>query len=275
VLPDTKLVAITLEGTEFFAVLSSRVHLVWAHSKSGFLGVGNDPTYNHSDIFETFPFPDLSPPVRVHLRARGEAVERHRRDRQREHPRLGLTDIYNVVEKLRRREALSDAEESVAGCAQVHTLMQLHDELDDAVFNAYGWPSDAAEDDLLTRLVALNQRRAAEEAAGVVRWLRPEFQAPDASAQVTLPTAVTRKSPRVRTKAPSVNRWPADLPGQIGAVLVALDACGGEATVAALADGLGGAPGESVGVVLECLLVAQKVARVADEDGAERWVLRA
>ncbi len=275
VLPDTKLVAITLEGAEFFAVLSSRVHLVWAHSKSGFLGVGNDPTYNHSDIFESFPFPDMPPAVRVRIRARGEAVEHHRRERQRENPDLGLTDIYNVVEKLRRREMLADPEKAVATRAQIHTLVQLHDELDRAVLDAYGWPNDAADDDLLTRLVALNQQRAAEEVRGVVRWLRPEFQAPEADAQTALPEAGGAKPSRTRTKAPSANRWPADLPGQIAAVLAALDVFGGEAPLAALADGLGGAPTESVSMVLECLLVAQRVARTSDEDGAERWVLRA
>jgi hypothetical protein len=69
-------------------------------------------------------------------------------------------------------------------------LKSLHDELDAAVLAAYGW-SDlqsaltdhakpearaAAVETLLERLVALNARRAAEEASGTVRWLRPEFQ---------------------------------------------------------------------------------------------------
>ncbi|MGV3577142.1 MAG: hypothetical protein ACO1O4_18615 [Devosia sp.] len=35
-----------------------------------------------------------------------------------------------------------------------------------------------SEDEILTRLVALNKERAAEEAAGHVRWLRPEYQLP-------------------------------------------------------------------------------------------------
>ena len=36
----------------------------------------------------------------------------------------------------------------------------------------------ALTDALLTRLVALNHERAAEEKAGTVRWLRPEYQKP-------------------------------------------------------------------------------------------------
>jgi hypothetical protein len=72
----------------------------------------------------------------------------------------------------------------------VSVLQSLHDELDAAVLQAYGWSdlgpvpwSDEAAraawtETLLERLVALNAKRAAEEAAGTVRWLRPEFQDP-------------------------------------------------------------------------------------------------
>jgi hypothetical protein len=35
-----------------------------------------------------------------------------------------------------------------------------------------------AEEELLTRLVALNRERAAEEKRGTVRWLRPDYQIP-------------------------------------------------------------------------------------------------
>ena len=33
--------------------------------------------------------------------------------------------------------------------------------------------------EILERLVSLNAERAAEEARGVIRWLRPEFQKPE------------------------------------------------------------------------------------------------
>ncbi len=56
-------------------------------------------------------------------------------------------------------------------------LLALHQKLDAAVSDAYGWPVDLADADILTRLVALNHDRAAEEAQGQVRWLRPEYQA--------------------------------------------------------------------------------------------------
>lgn len=55
-------------------------------------------------------------------------------------------------------------------------LKQIHDELDAAVFDAYGWPVTLTDEEILERLVALNAERAAEEARGLIRWLRPDFQ---------------------------------------------------------------------------------------------------
>jgi len=40
-----------------------------------------------------------------------------------------------------------------------------------------------AEEELLVRLVELNKQRAQEESQGIVRWLRPDYQAPDAVQQ--------------------------------------------------------------------------------------------
>jgi hypothetical protein len=76
---------------------------------------------------------------------------------------------------------------------------------------------------LLERLVALNAKRAAEEAAGTVRWLRPDFQARSAGTQAGLDVAPededTAATPAAAPAAPVVKRpWPADLPEQIKAV---------------------------------------------------------
>ena len=38
-----------------------------------------------------------------------------------------------------------------------------HRRLDEAVFDAYGWPVDLSDDDLLARLLELNLSRAAEQ----------------------------------------------------------------------------------------------------------------
>ena len=45
------------EDDYFFGVLHSRIHEIWSLRTSSRHGVGNDPTYNNSTCFETFPFP--------------------------------------------------------------------------------------------------------------------------------------------------------------------------------------------------------------------------
>ena len=61
-------------------------------------------------------------------------------------------------------------------------LQQIHDELDAAVFAAYGWPVTLTDEETfrLERWVVINAQRAAEEQRGLIRWLRPEFQNPAA-----------------------------------------------------------------------------------------------
>ena len=49
--------------------------------------------------------------------------------------------------------------------------------------DAYGWGEEwragaLGPSEIVARLVALNHERAAEEAEGKVRWLRPEYQKP-------------------------------------------------------------------------------------------------
>ncbi len=81
-------------------------------------------------------------------------------------------------------------------------------ELRAAVAEAYGWPVDLTDEQILENLVALNHERAEEEANGVVRWRRPDFQAPE---QTTL-DVVTKSSPKKATKKVSAKTkpWPKD-----------------------------------------------------------------
>ena len=57
-------------------------------------------------------------------------------------------------------------------------LKELHERLDVVVSDAYGWPADLTDAQILTRLVALNTARAEEERRGEIRWLRPDYQIP-------------------------------------------------------------------------------------------------
>jgi hypothetical protein len=88
-----------------------------------------------------------------------------------------------VLEKIRHRETLDEKDRAVHEMGLVSVLGQVHDEIDQAVTDAYAWPCNLTDEQILDRLMALNRERAAEERDGLVRWLRPEFQAPKEAAR--------------------------------------------------------------------------------------------
>jgi hypothetical protein len=176
ILPDNMLVNIASSDAYLLGVLSSRIHVAWALAAGGRLGFGNDPRYNKTRCFEPFPFPDASEPLRERIRFVGEQLDAHRKRCQEAHPNLTLTEMYNVLEELRAGQPLSAASQMIHDLGLVSVLRDLHDDLDSAVAEAYGWSADLSTEDILFRLVELNAIRAAEERSGLVRWLRPEFQ---------------------------------------------------------------------------------------------------
>lgn len=175
-LADAKIIVIALADEISLSLLSSRIHQTWALRTGAFLE--DRPNYNHSECFGKFPFPDPDEATRERLRALGEELDATRKAVQAEHPDLTLTGLYNVLEKLRAGEALSPAEQDVKARGRVLILKDLHEQIDRATADAYGWPHDLTDEQILERLVALNAERAAEEAAGHVRWLRPDYQIP-------------------------------------------------------------------------------------------------
>jgi hypothetical protein len=143
-----------------------------------------------------------------------EELDAHRKRVQAQHG-LTLTGLYNVLEKIRAGEELTDKGKLIHDAGLVSVLKQLHDDLDAAVFAAYGWGDlwkyrAAAETgsiydfktntvslldttpegltaaiaafereldaEILQRLVTLNAERIAEEKRGIIHWLRPEYQ---------------------------------------------------------------------------------------------------
>ena len=74
--------------------------------------------------------------------------------------------------------ALTSDEERIKDQGLILILKELHETIDRLTAEAYGWPVDLSDDEILARLVALNAERAKEEAAGHVRWLRPDYQIP-------------------------------------------------------------------------------------------------
>jgi hypothetical protein len=135
-----------------------------------------------------------------------------------EHDDLTLTGLYNVKQALDEGRPLTAKDKAVHDKGLVSVLRDLHRRLDAAVADAYGWPADLPDEAILARVVALNQQRRAEEARGLVRWLRPAYQAPAATRvelgeQGRLEVTVTPAAAKA-TKAP----WPKDLAGRITAV---------------------------------------------------------
>lgn len=175
-LPDQTLVLIAASDGFTLGVLSSRIHVVWAFALGGWLGVGNDHRYSNSRTFACFPFPIVSGRLRAAIDICGEELDVLRKRVQGEHPDLTLTQIYNVLEKLRRGEPLDAADEAIKDKGLVLIVKELHDKLDALVAEAYGWPADLSDEDILALLAALNAERAAEEKRGLVRWLRPDYQ---------------------------------------------------------------------------------------------------
>ena len=246
VVPDSTLVTFALDDAGHVGVLMSSVHVEWSLATGGTLE--DRPRYNKTRCFETFPFPaedtGLTPVLQTRIRTLAEQLDAHRKAQQTAYPELTLTGMYNVLEKLRKAEPLNDRDKLIHTQGLVSVLQSLHDDLDAAVLAAYGW-SDlqaaltdhahadnraAAVETLLERLVALNAQRAAEEANGTVRWLRPELQQRGAATQTTMAMAPTDDDSGAEpTAAPPAapvpqRAWPVGLPEQIKAVAEVLAA---------------------------------------------------
>ena len=126
-------------------MLHSRAHEVWSLRMASWHGVGNDPTYNTSTCFETFPFPRPTGEQEAEIGEAAWVLDELRRNwlnpegaGEAELKKRTLTNLYN---------------------ARPTWLANAHVRLDRAVWAAYGWPEDpAATDDetILARLLALN-----------------------------------------------------------------------------------------------------------------------
>jgi MmeI, DNA-methyltransferase domain/MmeI, N-terminal domain/MmeI, helicase spacer domain/MmeI, target recognition domain len=252
VLPDHMLIAIGLEDSFQLGILTSRVHVAWALAQGGTLE--DRPRYNKTRCLHTFPFPDASDAQKTRIRELGEALDGHRKRQQEQHPDLTMTGMYNVLAKLRSGEALTKKEQTIHEQGLVSVLKELHDDLDAAVFDAYGWPRDLKDDEILERLVALNAERAAEERQGHIRWLRPEFQCPEGAAG-TQTEAVETAAPAAAAKTPAAAKqaWPKALADQVQAVRGVLVAFGGPATPEQVARSFKRARTERVAELLETL----------------------
>jgi hypothetical protein len=163
-----KLIAIVLDEWSSFAVLQSGVHEAWSALFCGRMGAANTPVYSSSDCFETFPFPQPDP--RTVIPALEDVGQRlyDTRAAYMVETQQGLTQTYNKL----KDPACHDA--------PIVELRRLHEEMDRAVLDAYGWtdivvppfcPATVVEqkaletfqDQVIDRLFVLNAERAEEE----------------------------------------------------------------------------------------------------------------
>ncbi|MDL2279175.1 DNA methylase [Desulfovibrio sp. OttesenSCG-928-G11] len=229
ILPDDLVIIIASADAYHLGVLSSRIHVCWSLATGGRLGVGNDPRYNNSACFAPFPFPAAKPEQQARIRDLGEKLDAHRKARQELYPDLTMTGMYNVLEALRQGRELIPKEKTIHEHGLVTVLRELHDELDAAVADAYGWPADLSDEDILARLVALNTERVEEEKQGNIRWLRPEYQtkskmerkAIQTKIDLDIPAEPATKGKKVKAAKAKVEpkpAWPTDLLEQTQAV---------------------------------------------------------
>jgi hypothetical protein len=181
VLPDDALVTFAVSDSWILAVLQSVFHRFWSESSSGTLE--DRDRYNQSVTFRTFPFPDATPEQRAKIAELADELDVTRKTALAETDKLTMTELYNLREKLRSGAPMDDKEQRRATRARAAIVNRLHEQLDQAVADAYGWGEEwkagkLGPSEIVARLVALNHERAAEEKAGKVRWLRPDYQEP-------------------------------------------------------------------------------------------------
>ena len=144
ILADHALIVIAGDDDYTFGVLHSRFHEVWG------LAMGTQletrPRYTPTTCFETFPFP-------------------HPTDAQREAIAIAAAELNRLREGWLNPESLSAAELRRRTLTNLYNqrptwLNNAHRALDAAVADAYGWPADLAEGEVLERLLTLNLERA-------------------------------------------------------------------------------------------------------------------
>ncbi len=273
ILPEHKLVVIGSDDAFHLGVLSSRVHVIFTLSRGARLE--DRPVYTKSECFDPFPFPLCDEATKARIRAIAEELDAHRKRVQAQH-RLTLTGLYNVLEKLRANQPLTDKEKAIHDKGLVSILKQLHDDLDAAVSAAYGWPADLTDAEILTRLVALNAHRAAEERQGIIHWLRPDYQKqflkPDKQAKLDLSgTAAAKpkkgkaaKKPKKKAASKKKLPWPKPMAERIRTIEQALHAAGHPVTATDLTKPFNRAKPANVQEILESLVA---LGRAHETDG--------
>ncbi len=178
VAPEHSLIIIPSDSDALFGILSSRQHIAWALAKGGRMGLGNDPRYNSTLTFETFPFPEsLTPNLTPTSFANAAAPEIAAAAQKLNELRSNWLNPPEWVDWVRTPEeeragypARPIAKPGFEAELKKRTLTNLynarpawldnaHKTLDAAVAKAYGWNDytpEMPDEEILRRLLALN-----------------------------------------------------------------------------------------------------------------------
>lgn len=181
VVPDKSLYAFPYAGLVGFGILQSYIHENWCTYFGNRIGAGNQRRYNASFVYLTFPFPEgLTPNIpaadyAADPRAKAIAAAAARLNELRE-SWLNPPDLVQRVPEVVHGypDRILPVDDKAAKVLKDRTLTKLYNErpawldnahrdLDAAVAAAYGWPADLSDDEVLERLFALNQERAARQ----------------------------------------------------------------------------------------------------------------
>lgn len=183
VLPDKNLVVIARDDDTAFGILHSRFHELWA-LKLG-TSLEDRPRYTATTTFRTFPFPPkmmLSLPASSYAgnpRAKKIAAAAKAlvdaRDKWLNPPTLVVSSrdvVAGPSPGFPKRILPKDAKSAVIiktrtltnlyntrGTPDCAWLDALHTDIDDAVAEAYGWPTNISDDDAMEKLLKLNVAR--------------------------------------------------------------------------------------------------------------------
>jgi type II restriction/modification system DNA methylase subunit YeeA len=145
VLPDHSLFVFARDDDYFLGALHARPHETWSLRMASSLE--DRPRYIPTTCFDPFPFPRPTDDQRAAIAEAAKRLHEVRQSALDADPKLTMTGLYNK---------------------RPTWLRNLHRNLDEAVFAAYGWPSDLSDDELLEKLLALNLERAEEESRGII-----------------------------------------------------------------------------------------------------------
>jgi hypothetical protein len=150
VIPDHQLIVFARDDDYFFGVLHSKPHELWSLRMG--TSLEDRPRYTPTTTFETYPFP-WPPGQEPHDDARVQAIAAAAKDLLAQRDAwLNPTEFMGVDLKKRTLTNLYNQ--------RPDWLTEAHQRLDAAVLDAYGWPHDISDEEILERLLALNLARA-------------------------------------------------------------------------------------------------------------------